>query len=107
MFDKFKDKLIKKLGGYTFQDVVMNSGKEKIVKSVKNYSTIQASMDFPVNFTEFNKDGVVPKEWIERMVRTSLSDYLIEHYHFEHQVQRSINNPEWTNLTLKMRVIEN
>lgn len=107
MFDKVKNKLIKKLGGYTFQEILLKSQQENIVsKSYYKPITIHASMNYPTEYVN-NKDNLI--FCIEKVIRGSISDYILENklYNFKVNEHESFKDTSTVSVRIKVLINEN
>ena len=107
MLENLKNKVIKKLGGYTFQDVLLNSQKQTIVTKKENsIVTITGSLKCPAECTSNN---ALLKESVERVIRGPITDYIIQHGPYILKVEKNEGNlyPNTANVIVKIKMIKN
>ena len=107
MLENFKNKVIKKLGGYTFQDVLLNSQKQMIVTKKENsIITITGSLKCPAECTSNN---ALLKESVERVIRGPITDYIIQHGPYILKVEKNEGDlyPNTANVIVKIKMIKN
>ena len=107
MLENFKNKVIKKLGGYTFQDVLLNSQKQMIVTKKENsIVTITGSLKCPAECTTNN---ALLKESVERVIRGPITDYIIQHGPYILKVEKNKGDlyPNTANVIVKIKMIKN
>lgn len=107
MLENFKNKVIKKLGGYTFQDVLLNSQKQMIVTKKENsIVTITGSLKCPAECTSNN---ALLKESVERVIRGPITDYIIQHGPYILKVEKNEGDlyPNTANVIVKIKMIKN
>ena len=107
MLENFKNKVIKKLGGYTFQDVLLNSQKQMIVTKKENsIVTITGSLKCPAECTSNN---ALLKESVERVIRGPITDYIIQHGPYILKVEKNEGDlyPNTVNVIVKIKMIKN
>ena len=107
MLENFKNKVIKKLGGYTFQDVLLNSQKQMIVTKKENsIVTITGSLKCPAECTSNN---ALLKESVERVIRGPITDYIIQHGPYILKVEKNKGDlyPNTANVIVKIKMIKN
>lgn len=107
MLENFKNKVIKKLGGYTFQDVLLNSQKQMIVTKKENsIITITGSLKCPAECTSNN---ALLKESVERVIRGPITDYIIQHGPYILKVEKNEGDlyPNTANVIVKIKMVKN
>ena len=107
MLENFKNKVIKKLGGYTFQDVLLNSQKQMIVTKKENsIVTITGSLRCPAECTSNN---ALLKESVERVIRGPITDYIIQHGPYILKVEKNEGDlyPNTANVIVKIKMVKN
>lgn len=107
MLENFKNKVIKKLGGYTFQDVLLNSQKQTIVTKKENsIVTITGSLKCPAECTSNN---ALLKESVERVIRGPITDYIIQHGPYILKVEKNEGDlyPNTANVIVKIKMVKN
>ena len=107
MLENFKNKVIKKLGGYTFQDVLLNSQKQMIVTKKENsIVTITGSLKCPAECTSNN---ALLKESVERVIRGPITDYIIQHGPYILKVEKNEGDlyPNTANVIVKIKIVKN
>lgn len=107
MLENFKNKVIKKLGGYTFQDVLLNSQKQMIVTKKENsIVTITGSLKCPAECTSNN---ALLKESVERVIRGPITDYIIQHGPYILKVEKNEGDlyPNTANVIVKIKMVKN
>ena len=107
MLENFKNKVIKKLGGYTFQDVLLNSQKQMIVTKKENsIVTITGSLKC---LAECTSNNVLLKESVERVIRGPITDYIIQHGPYILKVEKNEGDlyPNTANVIVKIKMIKN
>ena len=107
MLENFKNKVIKKLGGYTFQDVLLNSQKQMVVTKKENsIVTITGSLKCPVECTSNN---ALLKESVERVIRGPITDYIIQHGPYILKVEKNEGDlyPNTANVIVKIKMVKN
>ena len=107
MLENFKNKVIKKLGGYTFQDVLLNSQKQTIVTKKENsIVTITGTLKCPAECTSNN---ALLKESVERVIRGPITDYIIQHGPYILKVEKNEGDlyPNTANVIVKIKMIKN
>ena len=107
MLENFKNKVIKKLGGYTFQDVLLNSQKQMIVTKKENsIVTITGSLKCPAECTSNN---ALLKESVERVIRGPITDYIIQHGPYIVKVEKNEGDlyPNSANVIVKIKMVKN
>ena len=107
MSENFKNKVIKKLGGYTFQDVLLNSQKQMIVTKKENsIVTITGSLKCPAECTSNN---ALLKESVERVIRGPITDYIIQHGPYILKVEKNEGDlyPNTANVIVKIKMVKN
>ena len=107
MLENFKNKVIKKLGGYTFQDVLLNSQKQMIVTKKENsIVTITGSLKCPAECTSNN---ALLKESVERVIRGPITDYIIQHGPYILKVEKKEGDlyPNTANVIVKIKMVKN
>ena len=107
MLGNFKNKVIKKLGGYTFQDVLLNSQKQMIVTKKENsIVTITGALKCPAECTSNN---ALLKESVERVIRGPITDYIIQHGPYILKVEKNEGDlyPNTANVIVKIKMIKN
>lgn len=107
MLENFKNKVIKKLGGYTFQDVLLNSQKQMIVTKKENsIVTITGTLKCPAECTSNN---ALLKESVERVIRGPITDYIIQHGPYILKVEKNEGDlyPNTANVIVKIKMIKN
>ena len=107
MLENFKNKVIKKLGGYTFQDVLLNSQKQMIVTKKENsIVTITGSLKCPAECTSNN---ALLKESVERVIRGPITDYIIQHGPYILKVEKNKGGlyPNTANVIVKIKMVKN
>ena len=107
MLENFKNKVIKKLGGYTFQDVLLNSQKQMIVTKKENsIVTITGSLKCPAECTSNN---ALLKESVERVIRGPITDYIIQHGPYILKVEKNKGDlyPNTANVIVKIKMVKN
>ena len=107
MLENFKNKVIKKLGGYTFQDVLLNSQKQMIVTKKENsIVTITGSLKCPAECTSNN---ALLKESVERVIRGPITDYIIQHGPYILKVEKNEEDlyPNTANVIVKIKMVKN
>lgn len=107
MFEKMRNKMIKKLGGYTFQDVLLNSQKQMIVTKKENpIVTITGSLRCPAECTSNN---ALLKESVERVIRGPIADYIIQHGPYVLKVEKNEGDlyPNTANVIVKIKMVKN
>ena len=107
MLENFKNKVIKKLGGYTFQDVLLNSQKQMIVTKKENLIvTITGSLKCPAECTSNN---ALLKESVERVIRGPITDYIIQHGPYILKVEKNKGDlyPNTANVIVKIKMVKN
>ena len=107
MLENFKNKVIKKLGGYTFQDVLLNSQKQMIVTKKENsIVTITGTLKCPAECTSNN---ALLKESVERVIRGPITDYIIQHGPYILKVEKNEGDlyPNTANVIVKIKMVKN
>ena len=107
MLENFKNKVIKKLGGYTFQDVLLNSQKQTVVTKKENsIVTITGSLKCPAECTSNN---ALLKESVERVIRGPITDYIIQHGPYILKVEKNEGDlyPNTANVIVKIKMVKN
>ena len=107
MLENFKNKVIKKLGGYTFQDVLLNSQKQMIVTKKENsIVTITGSLKC---LAECTSNNALLKESVERVIRGPITDYIIQHGPYILKVEKNEGDlyPNTANVIVKIKMIKN
>lgn len=107
MLENFKNKVIKKLGGYTFQDVLLNSQKQMFVTKKENsIITITGSLKCPAECTSNN---ALLKESVERVIRGPITDYIIQHGPYILKVEKNEGDlyPNTANVIVKIKMVKN
>ena len=107
MLENFKNKVIKKLGGYTFQDVLLNSQKQMIVTKKENsIVTITGSLKCPAECTSNN---ALLKESVERVIRGPITDYIIQHGPYILKVEKNEGDlyENNVNVIVKIKMVKN
>ena len=107
MLENFKNKVIKKLGGYTFQDVLLNSQKQMIVTKKENsIVTVMGSLKCPAECTTNN---ALLKESVERVIRGPITDYIIQHGPYILKVEKNEGDlyPNTANVIVKIKMVKN
>lgn len=107
MLENFKNKVIKKLGGYTFQDVLLNSQKQTIVTKKENsIVTITGALKCPAECTSNN---TLLKESVERVIRGPITDYIIQHGPYILKVEKNEGDlyPNTVNVIVKIKMVKN
>lgn len=107
MLENFKNKVIKKLGGYTFQDVLLNSQKQMIVTKKENsIVTITGTLKCPAECTSNN---ALLKESVERVIRGPITDYIIQHGPYILKVEKNKGDlyPNTANVIVKIKMVKN
>ena len=107
MLENFKNKVIKKLGGYTFQDVLLNSQKQMIVTKKENsIVTITGALKCPAECTSNN---ALLKESVERVIRGPITDYIIQHGPYILKVEKNEGDlyPNTANVIVKIKMVKN
>ena len=109
MLENFKNKVIKKLGGYTFQDVLLNSQKQTIVTKKENsIVTITGALKCPAECTCTSNNALL-KESVERVIRGPIADYIIQHGPYILKVEKNEGDlyPNTANVIVKIKMVKN